>query len=168
MARKKTASSGGTPATAALTAAGVEFVATSYDHDPSERHFGEATVAALGLDPARVFKTLVVHTGSGRPPLAVGVVPVSCHLDLKAMASALGLKKVEMADPVIAERTTGYVVGGISPVGQRTPLPTVIDASALEFPTIYCSGGKRGFQVELRADDLARVTEATFAPIARS
>lgn len=167
MARKKQ-TPGGTPATDALAAAGVSFTVVTYDHDPDERHFGDETIAALGLDPARVFKTLVVDTGVGRPPLAVGVVPVAGQLDLKAMAAALGVKKVDLADPKIAERTTGYVVGGISPIGQRTPLRTVIDTSAEGFESIYCSGGKRGFQVELAPGDLARVTGALFAPIARA
>lgn len=164
---RRAAAGGGTPATDALAAAGVAFTLHAYDHDPSERHFGEETIAALGLDPARVFKTLVVDTGTARPSLAVGVVPVAAQLDLKAIAAALGVKKVELADPRAAERSSGYVVGGISPMGQRTPLPTVIDASAQEFATIYCSAGKRGLQVELGPDDLARVVGATFAPIAR-
>lgn len=165
MARTK--QPGGTPATEALTAADVAFTLHAYDHDPTERHFGDETIAALGLDPARVLKTLVVDTGSGRPSLAVGVVPVAGQLDLKAMAAALGVKRVEMADPRAAERSTGYVVGGISPLGQRTPLPTVIDASAAGFGTVYCSAGRRGLQVELAPADLARVARARFAPIAR-
>ena len=166
MARKPAA--GGTPATEALAAAGVAFTVTSYAHDPKERHFGDETIAVLGLDPARVFKTLLVDTHpGGRPELAVGVVPVAGKLDLKAIAAALGVKKAEMADPRDAERSTGYVVGGISPLGQKTQLPTVIDETALLFDTIFCSGGKRGLQLQLAAEDLARVLGATFAPIAR-
>lgn len=165
MARKRPA--GGTPATDALTAAGVAFTLHSYEHDPAERHFGDETVAVTGLDPARVFKTLVVDLGSGRPPLAVGVVPVAGQLDLKAIATALGVKKADMADPRAAERSSGYVVGGISPVGQRTPLRTVIDESAQGFATIFCSAGRRGLQVEVAPADLARVVGATFARIAR-
>lgn len=167
MARKPRPAAGGTPATDALVAAGVSFTVHAYEHDPAERHFGDETIARTGLDPRRVFKTLVVETGAGRPPLAVGVVPVAGQLDLKAMASALGVKKVELADPRAAERSTGYVVGGISPLGQRTPLPTVIDASAQAFGTVFCSAGKRGLQVELSPADLAHVTGASFAPIAR-
>lgn len=167
MAKKKAAA--GTPATDALTAAGVAFTATAYEHDPNERHFGDETIAVLGLDPERVFKTLLVDTTpGGRPTLAVGVVPVAGMLDLKAMAAALGVKKCEMAQPAHAERSSGYVVGGISPVGQRTPLPTVIDETAQLFDTIYCSAGRRGLQLELAPDDLARVCGATFAPIARA
>nr|NLI49187.1 Cys-tRNA(Pro) deacylase [Propionibacterium sp.] len=166
MAKKRTP--GGTPATDALTAAGVAFTVTSYDHDPAERHFGAETVAVLGLDPARVFKTLLVDLNpGGRPRLAVGVVPVAGMLDLKAIAAALGAKKADLADPRVAERSSGYVVGGISPVGQKTPLPTVIDSSALGFATIFCSAGRRGMQVELAPTDLARVTGASFAAIAR-
>lgn len=166
MAKKKNA--GGTPATEALNQAGVSFTLHSYENDPSERHFGDETIAVLGLDPARVFKTLLVDANpGGRPSLAVGVVPVSGMLDLKAIAAALGAKKAEMADPRAAERSSGYVVGGISPLGQRTRLPTVIDSSARNFGTVFCSAGKRGLQVELSPEDLARVTGATFADIGR-
>lgn len=157
---------GGTPATDALTAAGVEFTIHAYEHDPDERHFGAETVAVTGLDPHRVFKTLLVEVGPRQ--MAVGVVPVAGMLDLKAIAAALGVKKAEMADPKAAERSTGYVVGGISPLGQRTPLPTVIDASAQEYDTIYVSGGRRGLSLEVAASDLATVIDATFAPIGRA
>ncbi len=169
MAKKKPERpTGGTPATDALTAAGVPFTLTAYDHDPAERHFGAETVAVLGLDPARVFKTLLVDLNpGGRPRLAVAVVPVAGQLDLKAFAAVLGVKKADLADPAVAERSSGYVVGGISPLGQRTPLPTVIDASALDFATIHCSAGKRGLKVEIAPADLARVAGATFAVIGR-
>ena len=126
MARKNT--SQGTPATAALAAAGVPFVLHPYSHDPSAASYGMEAAEVLGIDPARVFKTLMVEV-DGR--LAVGVVPVSGNLDLKAIAAALGSKKAAMADPAAAERRTGYVLGGISPLGQRQPSPTVIDDSAL-------------------------------------
>lgn len=166
MARKK--ATGGTRATEALAAAGIAFDVHEYEHDPGERHFGDETIELLGLDPARVFKTLLVDTNpGGRPALAVGVVPVAGMLDLKAIASALGAKRAEMADPKAAERSSGYVVGGISPIGQRTALPTVIDESALGFETIFCSGGRRGLQVELAASSLAAVARAQFARIAR-
>ena len=160
--------SGGTPATDALTAAGVAFELHAYEHDPSERHFGDETIAILGLDPQRVFKTLIVDVNpGGRPELAVGVVPVAGMLDLKAIAAALGAKKADLADPKDAERSSGYVVGGISPLGQRMPLPTVIDETALLFDTIFCSAGRRGLQVEVDAEALASVIGAVFADIAR-
>lgn len=167
MAKKN--ASGGTPATDALTAAGVPFVLHAYDHDDAlTRHFGDETIAVLGLDPQQVFKTLIVDVSPGpRPQLAVGVVPVAGHLDLKAMAAALGVKKAEMADPAAAERSSGYVVGGISPLGQRTPLPTVIDETAELFDTIFVSAGKRGLQLEVDPEALAATLGASFAPIAR-
>jgi Cys-tRNA(Pro)/Cys-tRNA(Cys) deacylase len=162
--------SGGTPATVALTRAGIAFTLRAYDHDPAAESFGLEAAAALGVEPERVLKTLLVNvdasTGSGR--LVVGIVPVSGQLDLKAVAAAVGGKRAEMADPRLAERTTGYVVGGISPVGQRKQLPTVVDASALEFATVLVSGGKRGLDLELAPQDLVRVTAATVAPISRS
>lgn len=167
MSKKNTA--GGTPATEALTAAGVPFVVHAYEHDDTVRHgFGDETIAVLGLDPQQVFKTLIVDASPGpRPQLAVGVVPVAGHLDLKAMAAALGVKKVEMAEPAAAERSSGYVVGGISPLGQRTALPTVLDETAQLFDTIFVSAGKRGLQVEVEPDALAALLDASFAPIAR-
>ena len=161
--------SGGTPATVALTRAGIAFTLRAYDHDPAAESFGLEAAAALGVEPERVLKTLLVNvdasTGSGR--LVVGIVPVSGQLDLKAVAAAVGGKRAEMADPRLAERTTGYVVGGISPVGQRKQLPTVVDASALEYATVLVSGGKRGLDLELAPQDLVRVTAATVAPISR-
>lgn len=155
----------GTPATAALTRAGVAFTVHAYDHDPSVRSYGLEAAQALGLDPAVVFKTLLVDTGSS---LAVAVVPVAASLDLKAMAEALGVKKVAMADPFVAERVSGYVVGGISPVGQRKALPTVIDESAQALALVYVSGGKRGLDIGLSPADLQTLTRATYAPIARA
>jgi Cys-tRNA(Pro)/Cys-tRNA(Cys) deacylase len=161
--------SGSTPATVALTRAGIAFTLRAYDHDPAAESFGLEAASALGVEPERVLKTLLVNvdasTGSGR--LAVGIVPVSGQLDLKAVAAAVGGKRAEMADPRLAERTTGYVVGGISPVGQRKQLPTVVDASALEFATVLVSAGKRGLDLELAPQDLVRVTAATVAPISR-
>lgn len=163
---KKT--SGGTPATDALTAAGVAFTLHPYHHDPAAAAYGPEAADALGWEHARVFKTLVVDLAAGgRPRLAVGVVSVAGQLDLKAIAAALGAKKAELADPRVAARSSGYVVGGISPIGQKTPLPTVVDASALGFATIGVSAGKRGLQVELAPADLIAVTDAVVAPIAR-
>ena len=160
MARKNT--SQGTPATAALAAAGVPFTLHPYSHDPSAPSYGLEAAQVLGIDPARVFKTLMVEI-DGR--LAVGVVPVSGSLDLKAIAAALGSKKAAMANPAAAERRTGYVLGGISPLGQRLPSPTVIDDTALGLDTILVSGGRRGLDVELAPGDLVLLTKAITAPI---
>lgn len=160
---KKHASSG-TPATVALDRAGVAYQVRAYHHDPAAASFGLEAAEALGVDPARVLKTLLVDTGSG---LAVGIVPVDRQLDLKALAHALGVKRVTMADPAAAERSSGYVVGGISPVGQKRSLPTVLDESAVEQSTVLVSGGRRGFDLELAPADLVAVTRAVTAPIAR-
>ena len=162
--------SGGTPATVALSRAGIAFTLRAYDHDPAAESYGLEAATALGVEPERVLKTLLaaVDGGSGGPGrLVVGIVPVSGQLDLKAVASAVGGKRAEMADPRLAERTTGYVVGGISPVGQRKQLPTVLDSSAMAFGTVLVSGGKRGLDLELAPADLVRVTGATVAPIRR-
>ena len=163
MAKQTKAS--GTPATAALTRAGVPFTVHPYPHVEGQRHFGDEATAALGLDPERVFKTLVVELAGPGGTLAVGVVPVARQLDLKAIATALGAKKAAMADPAAAQRSSGYVLGGISPLGQRTSLNTVVDESALAFPTVFVSAGRRGLQVELAPSDLVTVTGAVVAPI---
>ncbi|MFH9132374.1 Cys-tRNA(Pro) deacylase [Streptomyces sp. NPDC017524] len=165
MAKKpKKRQSGGTPATVALTAAGTSFTVHAYDHDPASPSYGEEAAEALGVSPDRVFKTLVADVDGA---LTVAVVPVSGSLDLKALASAVGGKRAAMADPAAAERTTGYVRGGISPLGQRKRLRTVLDASARAHPTICVSAGRRGLEVELAATDLAELTGAVFAEIAR-
>lgn len=153
-----------TPAAAALDRAGIAYTLHTYHHDPSVASFGEEAATALEVDASRVFKTLVATTGHD---LVVAVVPVVGQLDLKALAAAVGAKRMAMADVGDAERTTGYVAGGISPLGQRKRLATVIDASAEAWPTIYCSGGRRGLEVELAPTDLARATGGRFAPIAR-
>ena len=163
--QKKQQQSGGTPATVALTAAGVPFTVHSYDHDPSHPSYGEEAAEAMGVSPDRVFKTLVADVDGA---LTVAVVPVAGSLDLKALATAAGGKRAAMADPALAERTTGYVRGGISPLGQRKKLPTVLDASASTHDTICVSAGRRGLEVELAPTDLARLTEAVLAPIARA
>ena len=160
MARRN--ASQGTPATAALAAAGVPFVLHPYTHDPSAASYGSEAAEALGIDPSRVFKTLMVEV-EGK--LAVGIVPVSGTLDLKAFAAALGAKKAAMADPTAAQRRTGYVLGGISPLGQRLPSPTVLDSSAVGLQTLLVSGGKRGLDIELAPADLVRLTQAVTAPI---
>ena len=156
---------GGTPATVALERAGIAFSTHAYEHDPAAASYGLEAATALGLDPAAVFKTLLADV-DGR--LAVGIVPVTGQLDLKALASALGGKRSVMADPAAAERATGYVVGGISPVGQKKRLPTVLDSSALQLPTIYVSGGKRGLDLGLDPHDLVRLLGARVAPIGRT
>lgn len=147
-----------------LDRAGIGYVVRSYEHDPGAKAYGLEAAAALGVEPARVFKTLLVDTDRG---LGVGIVPVDTLLDLKAVATALGAKRATMADPRVAERTTGYVVGGISPIGQKRALPTVLDASAGGFGTVLVSGGKRGLDLELAPADLLAVTGGTTAPIAR-
>lgn len=159
------AASPSTPATLALERAGVPFTPHVYEHHESATNFGEEAAAALGLREEQVFKTLVVSVDGD---LAVAIVPVADRLDLKAIAAAVGGKKASLADPTLAERRTGYVVGGISPVGQKTRIRTVLDASASDHPTIFVSGGRRGFDIELSPADLARVTQASTAPIARS
>ncbi|MFJ8915612.1 Cys-tRNA(Pro) deacylase [Amycolatopsis sp. NPDC102389] len=153
----------GTPATALLVKQKVAHVLHAYDHDPRAESYGLEAVEALGLDPARVFKTLVAEVDG---KLTVGVVPVIGQLDLKALAAAAGGKKAKMADPAAAQRATGYVLGGISPLGHRSRLPVVIDSSAEQFETVHCSAGRRGLEVELAPGDLARLTGAVVAPIA--
>lgn len=154
----------GTPATSVLTRLGVAFTVHSYDHDPAAGSYGLEAARALGLDPDCVFKTLLADTGDG---LVVGVVPVSCQLDLKALATAVGAKRAVMADPAEAERSTGYVLGGISPIGQKRQLPTVVDETVELWPTVYVSGGHRGMDLGLDPGDLVRVTGARLAAIAR-
>ena len=154
-----------TPAVDAAAAAGIEVGVHPYDHDPSHPSYGMEAAEALGVDPEEVFKTLVVELADGR--LALAVVPVETTLDVKAVAAALGAKKAVMADPQRAERVTGYVVGGISPVGTKTALPTVVEETALALDLLYCSGGRRGLDISLRPADLVSLTGAVAAPIAR-
>lgn len=154
----------GTPATVALAAQGIPFTALTYAHDPATTNYGLEAATALNLDPDRVFKTLLADV-DGR--LVVGIVPVTGLLDLKALAAANGGKRAVMADPALAERKTGYVVGGISPIGQKTSLPTVLDETAELWPTIFVSGGRRGFDIEIAPSDLLRVTGGSLADIAR-
>lgn len=164
MGRKKNSSGSGTPATVALDRARITYELRAYEHDPRAESYGMEAAEALGVPAAQVFKTLLVDGDDG---LAVGIVPVDAQLDLKAVAAALGVKKVRMADPAAAERSTGYVVGGISPIGQKKALPTVLDASALDHGTVLVSGGRRGLDLELAPADLVSVTRARTAQIAR-
>lgn len=164
MGRGRRVATPATPATSALARAGIEHTVHAYPHDPRAASYGQEAAQALGVGPDRVFKTLLV-TADGE--LAVGVVPVAGQLDLKAIARALGRAKAVMADPEHAERSTGYVTGGISPVGQRRALPTVLDSSALAHPTVYVSAGRRGLEVELSPQDLVAVTGALTAAISR-
>lgn len=156
---------GGTPATTALSAASVEFTVHDYAHDPRSESYGEEAAAALGIPAERVFKTLLANVDG---VLTVAVVPVSGQLDLKALARAVGGRKASMADPKAAERSTGYVVGGISPLGQKRAHPTVVDTTALDHPTIFVSAGRRGLEVEVAPADLVRLTAAVTAPVGRA
>ena len=151
-----------TPAVRTLEAAGIDFSIHEYDRGDDLKDFGREAAEALDLPYDQVFKTLVVE---GEHGLAVAVLPVSCMLSMKLVANALGIKRVAMADPAAAERSSGYVVGGISPLGQRKVLPTVIDETAELFDEIYVSGGKRGMDIALRPADLATILGAVIAPI---
>jgi Cys-tRNA(Pro)/Cys-tRNA(Cys) deacylase len=153
----------GTPATVLLTRAGVPFTLHPYPHDPRADGFGDEAAAALGVPPERIFKTLIASVDG---TLVCAVVPVAGRLDLKALAAAVGAKRAELADPAAAARATGYVVGGISPLGQKSRLRVVLDSSASSFPTVYVSAGKRGLQVELAPEDLVRQAPAQLAAIA--
>jgi len=153
-----------TPATVALTAAGIPFTMHTYTHDPATTNYGLEAATALGLDPDRVFKTLLAEA-DGR--LVVGIVPVTGMLDLKSLAAAVTAKRAVMADPAVAERKTGYVVGGISPIGQKVALPTVLDETAVLWPTIFVSGGRRGCDLEIAPEDLLAITQGQLGDIAR-
>ena len=154
-------------ATAAMTVLGelgIEYTVHTYPHDPRHGSYGAEAAEALGVPPARVFKTLVAAVDGA---LAVAVVPVTGQLDLKALAAAAGGKRAAMADVTAAERATGYVAGGISPLGHRKRLPVIVDRGALDFPTVFCSGGRRGLEIELSPADLVRAAGATVAALAR-
>ena len=160
MARHKP---GGTPALVILQRSGVDFSVHTYAHDPAAESFGMEAAEALDLDPATVFKTLLAEVDGAS---TVAIVPVTGQLDLKGLAAARGGKRARMMDVAAAERMTGYVAGGISPLGQRKALPTVIDASAEGLATVYVSGGQRGLDIGIAPADLLRLTGATYAPIA--
>lgn len=152
-----------TPAINLAKSLGLDYQVHEYSHDSSAASYGEEAADKLGVPPEQVFKTLVVSDEAAK--LAVAIVPVCSQLNLKKVAKALGCKKVQMADPKVVERSTGYVLGGVSPLGQKKRLPTVIDASAEQSATIYISGGKRGLEIELPAAQLAKTLQARFADI---
>jgi len=156
-----------TPAVKAAKAAGIKVTLHEYQHDPENTQYGLEAAEALGLDPAKVFKTLLVALNGDPRRLAVAVVPVNGQLDLKAMAVACKVKKAEMADPALAQRATGYIVGGISPLGQKKRLPTVVDASAVALDVVYVSGGRRGLDIGIAPGDLVRACQATTGDIGR-
>jgi Cys-tRNA(Pro)/Cys-tRNA(Cys) deacylase len=157
--------SGGTPALVALEQAGVPHTVHTYEHDPSTAiGYGLEAAQVLGIPAEQVYKTLMADVDG---TLTVAVVPVTGKLDLKALAAAVGGKKAAMADPTVAERVTGYVVGGISPLGQKTAHPTVVDETVVLFDTVYVSGGRRGMDIGLSPDDLVTLTDAVVADIAR-
>ena len=159
------AGKGGTRATQQLARLGVAHTVHRYEHDPRHPSYGQEASQALGVPPERVFKTLIADV-DGR--LTVAVVPVAGTLDLKALAAAAGGKKAAMADPAAAERATGYVTGGITSLGLRKPLPVVVDASAMQYGTVFCSAGQRGLEIELAPADLVTAAGAAVAPIARA
>lgn len=160
MARRPAA---GTPALVVLQREGVTYTAHAYDHDPDAESYGMEAARALGVDPATVFKTLLAEVDDHA---TVAIVPVAGQLDLKALAAASGAKRARMMEAAIAERLTGYVVGGISPLGQRTALPTFLDSSAATLPLIYVSGGRRGLDIGISPEDLISLTGARVASIA--
>jgi Cys-tRNA(Pro)/Cys-tRNA(Cys) deacylase len=162
---RKHESGGNTPAIHALLEAGIPHTLHAYEHDATSKlSFGIEAATALGLDPDQVFKTMCAYVDGH---LSVGIVPVSGMLDLKALAAAFGAKKAEMAQAADAERSSGYVVGGISPIGQRKALPTALDETADLFDIVYVSGGRRGLDIGLSPADLARITNAVVAGIAK-
>jgi Cys-tRNA(Pro)/Cys-tRNA(Cys) deacylase len=166
VAKKTARASHGTPAVVALEKAGVPHTLHPYEHDPSsDLSYGLEAAEAIGVDPPQVFKTLLADVDG---KLVVGIVPVDRKLDLKALARAAGGKKAAMADAAAAERATGYVVGGISPLGQKTRHTTVLDRSAEAFDVVYVSGGRRGLDVGLAPADLLALTDGSTAPIARN
>lgn len=154
---------GSTPATVALMRAGIKFEVRGYEHDARDTDFGGEAARKLGVAPERVFKTLLAEVDGA---LTVAVLPVTGMLDLKALAQARGGKRANMADPAVAEKKTGYVVGGISPIGQRTKLPVVIDESAERFETVLVSGGRRGVDIELAPQDLLLATRGEWGAVA--
>ena len=152
-----------TPAVTVLERARASYQLHEYEHDAANTHYGPEAADKMGVSPERVFKTLVVALDNGK--LAVAVLPVSCNLNLKTMAKALGAKKAQMAKPEQVERSSGYVLGGVSPIGQKKPLATIIDSSAKDYSSIFVSAGRRGLEIELAPDLLCLVTKARYEPV---
>ncbi|MDQ2837562.1 MAG: Cys-tRNA(Pro) deacylase [Actinomycetota bacterium] len=156
--------SGATPATTALDRAGISYLLHSYQHDSRAESYGDEAATALGIDPRQIFKTLIASVDGA---LTCAVVPVAARLDLKALAAAVGGRKAELAEPARAQRATGYVLGGISPLGHRSPIPVVLDESVADFESVFVSAGKRGLQLELSPLDLIDAARASTAALAR-
>jgi Cys-tRNA(Pro)/Cys-tRNA(Cys) deacylase len=152
-----------TPAITALEKASVAYKLHEYHHDPTTTNYGHEAAEKLSLEAAQVFKTLVIKLETDE--LAVAVIPVSLTLNLKSSAKSLGAKKAQMADPQSVERTTGYVLGGVSPIGQKKHLKTLIDESAAQFESIFVSGGRRGLEIEIDPADLCTITKGCYAPV---